>query len=1344
MRRQALMDALGVLTLTCGSRPAPAAEFQPVVRWGCVSGGSFYKIQFGNTDLSADGRVIVSRAHSGNGWCEAFRWSAGTGQIEWLGHYNAIEPDEDHPSPWSMACATSTDGSVVVGSSLTGHSHPLGIGYEVQLISGFSWQNGTFTHLPRWMYTHHAYPLAVSADGSVIVGQSGEINDYWRPFVWINGEMYALQGLHSSACPPAWTPGGQNGRYISCNGVSGVSGDGSVAAGRLYDGANVVPVRWDTATQTPAPLPLLGGDTEGAAYDASHDGSMIVGRSGDRGVVWLESFGYTAMSLETLLRSVRLGDDISGWELPSVSMVSANGKDIAGLGISPEGEYWLWHADLRNPQPNDACAFAQWIGGGPVANTRVKTTLGSLRDATVDGASACEFAHGPDVWYSFSAPVGGYLYLQTCGSISQPNPVHQLDMSVHHGPCPGGGATTIWCTDNCAGPPCEGTLPCINPQHLPITAGENYLVRIARKADDTSVGEDFELKSQFLPNTDACDDAFIVDVPGPGEDPALTLGLTSRATLELTPVCDQVDQTAPGVWYKVMGTGRTIVADTLDWTDYDTKVSVFCGGCGGLLCVAANDDYHHPEVLGSTVSWCSKWGAVYHILVHGHGSETGNFALKLWDGGSCTPAPDACTPPNDTCEDAVHVAPGDPAEIIGDNTGATWDSTASCAASYDDVWYRYRAACEGTVLIDTCQPDIGSLQQTVLSVYDACGGTELDCDFDPTAPCLGRSSVVASTNAGRDYWIRVANRSADTALDGTFPLRIEELPDAMSLAGSALPDATQGEHYEAVIPIAGGCPPYEVQAELPRGLRFIRFAAIFGTPEVSGEFVIPVTVHDQSGRPAKQFTVTLRVLPSNDDCVQAIPVTEGGIAFGSIEATTDGPDEPFGCNFAGYTHVESDIWFCYTSSCEGRATASLCGSDYNTKLAAYNSCRCGAGLGGLLACDDDSCNLQSEVTFDVHEGWAYAIRVGGYEGAQGNGQLTVTCENKPACCLPDGSCQEQWPQDCTSLGGVVQETRVRCENVNCPAGPEACCLRDGTCEGLSPDVCRDRFGFPQGEGTTCATTMCSQPQACCFDDGSCADLPPEDCSACGGTPRGPETSCATVACTQPQQACCFDDGSCQDFAPDACSGQGGTSQGTGTTCATTTCPMPPDACCFADMSCQNLPPNECIAQDGMPQYGRLCEAFDCTELLGACCFEDGSCQDLVQGDCLAQGGIGYAPDAACATHSCSQPEACCFSDGSCDNFTAANCQRRRGESGGPGSACGEDCNGDLFDDACQVFGDVNLSGSVDLNDWQQMVNCLSGPGVPVSGQTCRPCILDCDDDVDLHDIAVFQRASGRY
>jgi hypothetical protein len=42
-----------------------------------------------------------------------------------------------------------------------------------------------------------------------------------------------------------------------------------------------------------------------------------------------------------------------------------------------------------------------------------------------------------------------------------------------------------------------------------------------------------------------------------------------------------------------------------------------------------------------------------------------------------------------------------------------------------------------------------------------------------------------------------------------------------------------------------------------------------------------------------------------------------------------------------------------------------------------------------------------------------------------------------------------------------------------------------------------------------------EPQACCFADGSCQDLTSEECTAQGGTPQGEGTTCATTDCSEP-------------------------------------------------------------------------------------------------------------------------------------------------------------------------------------------------------------------------------------
>jgi hypothetical protein len=56
-----------------------------------------------------------------------------------------------------------------------------------------------------------------------------------------------------------------------------------------------------------------------------------------------------------------------------------------------------------------------------------------------------------------------------------------------------------------------------------------------------------------------------------------------------------------------------------------------------------------------------------------------------------------------------------------------------------------------------------------------------------------------------------------------------------------------------------------------------------------------------------------------------------------------------------------------------------------------------------------------------------------------------------------------------------------------------------------------------------------------------------------------------------------------------------------------------------------------------------------------------------------------------------------------------------------------------------VPDDFDGDGDVDLADWTAMVGCLQGPGVmPTNGQ-CLVLDADQDDDIDLRDVAAFQR-----
>lgn len=137
-----------------------------------------------------------------------------------------------------------------------------------------------------------------------------------------------------------------------------------------------------------------------------------------------------------------------------------------------------------------------------------------------------------------------------------------------------------------------------------------------------------------------------------------------------------------------------------------------------------------------------------------------------------------------------------------------------------------------------------------------------------------------------------------------------------------------------------------------------------------------------------------QVPPPNDNCSNAIAVSDGATSFSNVFATTDGPSEPLSCTFFGDSGVESDVWYRYTASCTGTVTASLCGSSYDTKLALYPGTSCPSQSGSVLACNDDSCDLQSEIKVQANAGDTFLVRIGGFGGAQGNGTLDVSCKAK--------------------------------------------------------------------------------------------------------------------------------------------------------------------------------------------------------------------------------------------------------------------------------------------------------------------------------------------------------------
>ena len=127
---------------------------------------------------------------------------------------------------------------------------------------------------------------------------------------------------------------------------------------------------------------------------------------------------------------------------------------------------------------------------------------------------------------------------------------------------------------------------------------------------------------------------------------------------------------------------------------------------------------------------------------------------------------------HDICTEAFDAFDG---ANYGNNASAGPDFVeASCQPnSNHDVWWHYTAMCHGQITMDTEGSVLIPTNNPVLSVYDACGGSEIACNDNSSGM---QASVTFTTTAGGEYWIRVAGYAANT---GDIVLNIDPVNDCM-------------------------------------------------------------------------------------------------------------------------------------------------------------------------------------------------------------------------------------------------------------------------------------------------------------------------------------------------------------------------------------------------------------------------------------------------------------------------------------------------------------------------------------------------------------------------------------
>ena len=348
--------------------------------------------------------------------------------------------------------------------------------------------------------------------------------------------------------------------------------------------------------------------------------------------------------------------------------------------------------------------------------------------------------------------------------------------------------------------------------------------------------------------------------------------------------------------------------------------------------------------------------------------------MTPWD----NPSEDPIEKDGETCEDAIPV-----------EAGVTYTGQVT-----DDVywvWYSFTPSVSNYYRIML----IGSEIDTVIEVYDGCGGRLIDDAYGMWGipPALALSMEAAST-----YYIKVESYwyiggGYSLQIDGAEDVSEQSCQDAsvaelgVTYTGQTTSSAT--ESWYAFTPAASDM--YQISLA---GSDFDTILSVYD--ECGGELI---AYNDDDGW-LSTSTVTVELEAETTYYIQIDGYWgEYGNYTLYIDNYTPVPGES--CLYAieadpntlyEGTLTESmwEIWYSFTAPSTGDYIISLQGSDFDTVLAVYD--RCG---GYAVWYNDDTNDLTSRLSMNMYEGQTYYILISPYESV-GSYNLRITPVTEPA------------------------------------------------------------------------------------------------------------------------------------------------------------------------------------------------------------------------------------------------------------------------------------------------------------------------------------------------------------
>jgi hypothetical protein len=591
------------------------------------------------------------------------------------------------------------------------------------------------------------------------------------------------------------------------------------------------------------------------------------------------------------------------------------------------------------------------------------------------------------------------------------------------------------------------------------------------------------------PANDACSSALPLaagtvnaDNTGATADSAFSCGFNSSLT----------------VWYAYTPTGSGLASfATSGGTLTDTTLAAF-DACGGTQ-IACDDD--SGPGFYSVMNLNVVSGTTYYIAFAGYNLAEGNADLTVTEffGGA---------PANDACSAAQAVTDG---AYSASNIAATTEVTPSCGfGGANDVWYAYTAPGNGVATVNMCA---GASFDTILTAWDACGGTQIACNDDfcglssqITFPIVsgsvyfvalsgfnggsGSGTITFSSTTGgppaNDVCSGAATVTPGTALafDNTLATT-DGAPGSCNVGGSldgndlwfdytatltGVADIEVLDTFglgDSTLQVYDVCNGTELACDDDGGAGLLSrlggFAVTSGTNykiRVAGWGTVP-----DIG--AAELLVTERIPVAFDDCSLATPVAGTVIVpFDTNGLTTDGS----GCG--GTT----DGWYAWTPSASGLGVVTTCGlTGDDTTLSAYDSC------GGVaLDCVDDACGLQSTISFPVLSGNTYLVRLASFSGLGMTGSVSFDVPPPPANDACGGAIA-------ASLGTTNYDSTVATSDGNfatCAFGgtPDNADLWFSYTAGTESFISVDTFGGGIFDTTLAIYDACGGTEVACNDD----------------------------------------------------------------------------------------------------------------------------------------------------------------------------------------------------------------------------------------------------------------------